>query len=383
MSEFRFKFHDQIISIKDHMAKGREEAREPEARDGSEEAEDGEINKRLLDPNNETLDDIIDRAPTNVQGCIKNAVLLFVKLFHTSIKNLLTAFPPDYKTKEGQPFWMPPKRAPNTISFNVDDDLHLLFVQSASNILSHSFGVSKRVGRQEVVDFVKNEMLIEEHSTDHSVKTAECNEGVLSPELLSPVEFEKDNDTNFHIDFVYAAANLRAINYGIKTADRLAVKGIAGRIIPAIATTTAVVSGLAVLEMIKYALGVDHARHKNSFLNLALPFFATIDPMEPAKQAYKIENKKYTFTMWNRLEYRNAKLRTILRAFEIQFKKKITMVTIKNTLVYWDFDSKYAANLDKDVSELIDRGPDELFIVLDALTDDDDDVFPRIVVVFE
>lgn len=30
---------------------------------------------------------------------------------------------------------------------------------------------------------------------------------------LSPVEFEKDDDSNFHMDFITACSNLRASNY--------------------------------------------------------------------------------------------------------------------------------------------------------------------------
>ena len=45
---------------------------------------------------------------------------------------------------------------------------------------------------------------------------------------MKPVVFEKDDDTNFHIDFISAAANLRAINYGIPTTTRLESKIIAG-----------------------------------------------------------------------------------------------------------------------------------------------------------
>jgi len=41
--------------------------------------------------------------------------------------------------------------------------------------------------------------------------------------------------------------NLRASMYGIECADRLKVKKIAGRIVPAIATTTAAVAGLVSL----------------------------------------------------------------------------------------------------------------------------------------
>ena len=35
-----------------------------------------------------------------------------------------------------------------------------------------------------------------------------------------PLEFEKDDDSNFHIDFIVAASNLRATNYSIPVADR-------------------------------------------------------------------------------------------------------------------------------------------------------------------
>lgn len=37
----------------------------------------------------------------------------------------------------------------------------------------------------------------------------------ISDKDIVAAEFEKDDDTNFHIDFIHAAANLRARNYKI------------------------------------------------------------------------------------------------------------------------------------------------------------------------
>jgi ubiquitin-like 1-activating enzyme E1 B len=60
------------------------------------------------------------------------------------------------------------------------------------------------------------------------------------------LEFDKDEDS--HMDFVTAAANLRAHCFGIALLTRFTSQSMAGSIIPAIATTNAIIAGQMVIE---------------------------------------------------------------------------------------------------------------------------------------
>lgn len=92
------------------------------------------------------------------------------------------------------------------------------------------------------------------------------------------MEFEKDDDSNGHIDFMTAVSNLRAQNYTIPGAPRHKIKIIAGKIIPAIATTTALIVGAVGIEVYKHLLGKELTAVRNAFVNLALPMFVFGEP---------------------------------------------------------------------------------------------------------
>lgn len=91
-------------------------------------------------------------------------------------------------------------------------------------------------------------------------------------------EFEKDDDANGHIDFIYALANCRAHNYGLAEMDWIQVKLKAGRIIPALATTTACIAGLQTIELVKVLKKETLANMKNVFINLAVPLVQFAEP---------------------------------------------------------------------------------------------------------
>lgn len=67
------------------------------------------------------------------------------------------------------------------------------------------------------------------------------------------ITFDKDDiDT---LDFVASSANIRSTIFGIDRKSRFHIKEMAGNIIPAIATTNAIVAGLCVLEAFKVLKG--------------------------------------------------------------------------------------------------------------------------------
>lgn len=67
------------------------------------------------------------------------------------------------------------------------------------------------------------------------------------------IEFDKDDDDT--LDFVAASANIRSTVFGIERKSRFDIKQMAGNIIPAIATTNAIVAGLCVLQAFKVLKG--------------------------------------------------------------------------------------------------------------------------------
>ena len=74
-------------------------------------------------------------------------------------------------------------------------------------------------------------------------------------------------------------ANLRAEVYTIITTDRATIKKIAGKIIPAISTTTAFVTGAIAVELYKLTAGLKAIEnYRSCFVNLSMPMICFSEP---------------------------------------------------------------------------------------------------------
>jgi len=91
-------------------------------------------------------------------------------------------------------------------------------------------------------------------SLDRLSKRLQEMKATATEDSAEPViTFDKDDEDT--LDFVTASSNLRSIVFGIETKSRFDIKQMAGNIIPAIATTNAIIAGLCVLQSFKVLRG--------------------------------------------------------------------------------------------------------------------------------
>ena len=111
---------------------------------------------------------------------------------------------------------------------------------------------------------------------------------------------------------------------------------IAGRIIPAIATTTSLVAGLVGLELYKVVQGHKNVDlYKNGFANLALPFVTFSTPIEAPKYKYY----ETEWTLWDRFVISNEEgkektLEEFMKYFKDEHKLEITMLSQGVSMLY-------------------------------------------------
>jgi ubiquitin-activating enzyme E1 len=165
------------------------------------------------------------------------------------------------------PFWEGQRLPPTPLEFDVNDILHMEFIKYTSYLRAEIFNIKipksnfdfkKVIEKFKVEKFVPKEAKIQkkEREKDFNKKIEKFKKKLPKKSefegfRVNQINFEKDNPKNFHIDFINSTSNLRARNYKIKQVDKNETRLIAGKIIPAMITTTSLITGLATFEMYK------------------------------------------------------------------------------------------------------------------------------------
>jgi len=262
-------------------------------------------------------------------ACLRVAFDRMIADYRTSILNLCYSAD-EMERSSGEKFWTGTKRRPRPIDWT-DPTLELMeYLYCTANMYAAVWGV------ENVRDRVKFEALVEEVNLIQpewtpSSEDVDLSEGEeekvadgggeetekLKADLYSvdvstlqpahPQDFEKDDDLNFHVDFLTVSTNLRSFNYDIKSSKRHTVKVTAGRIIPALATTTAMVCGLVDIEFCKLVLGLQ-SLGRDKFLNCNINLaagsgnFTTFSPDPPVFITTGLKAPQpETFTSWDRI----------------------------------------------------------------------------------
>ncbi|KAK2076935.1 hypothetical protein QBZ16_005163 [Prototheca wickerhamii] len=307
--------------------------------------------------------------------CLAWARRKFQEQFHDRIAQLVHTFPEDARTSTGAPFWSAPKRFPRPLAFDAADAGHAAWAQAAAVLAAEVHGVSvpdwaradaykcaALAAAVPIEPFAPREgVRIETDPKATGAAPASADEAAIEGAIealggvpagtrpLRPIVFEKDDDTNFHMQFIAGVANMRARNYDIPEVDRLQAKLIAGRIIPAIATTTAMATGLVCLEAYKVFRGAPVEAFRNTFANLALPLFAMAEPVPPKKFKFK----DMEWSLWDRWVLEgDLTVRQVLDWFR-QRDLEAYSISSGQSLLYNSLFPKHKERMDTKMSELV------------------------------
>ncbi|VDN08050.1 unnamed protein product [Thelazia callipaeda] len=364
----------------------------------------------ILSKVEETL--ILER-PNRPEDCIIWARKNFQEFFHNAIAQLLYMFPSDQVTEQGVKFWSGSKRCPHVLDFNQNETEHFNFVWAASILRAQQYGITPITDTKKFLAVLETihlppftprsdvkiavteaEAKLEEKDDDYSeeklqavmMSLAKLDKRVMVP--LTPIDFEKDDDSNHHMEFITAASNLRAQNYEITPVDVMRTKQIAGRIIPAIATATAAIAGLVAIELYKIVgdgqklLPVPLSSFKNGFLNLALPFFGFSEPIAAPKKKVVFKYSEANFTLWDRFEIQGPKkMKEIIQWVKEETGLDVTMMSCGVSLIYSFFlnHDKKMERLEQDMQEVVEevtkkKIPDHVHsIVLEVIANNKDE----------
>ena len=337
----------------------------------------------------------------NYDKCIELAVNQFTENFDYKINQLIIENPEGHLNEDGSKFWSGSKRFPHPIKYNADDDLYFSFGKNFSVILARALNVpiinndnyiketskkfeilpyintinyNKMDGNKKITDkentlndYDDIESLIDSilkgtENKDINIIIEEINKIKIDSTKIKPEKFEKDDNLNGHIDFIFSCSNIRARNYNIKEIDREKLKIIAGRIVPAMATTTSSITGIVCLQL--YTLNQTNKikYFRNCYLNLAINRCIMTLPSEPIKHQDKEYDEELSspikaiplnWTVWDKIIINGSKtVKELINYFKKEYNVDIFLIKSNDINIAETFLSTNKSKIDLKIEEI-------------------------------
>ena len=290
----------------------------------------------------------------NIRMIIIYGIYIFKYCFEFSINETLRKFP--LNSNEGMKYWNNYRKAPKPLEIDYNDKSTINFFKSFYYIITNIIKYNKN---NYIIDETELKSIILNEESNIKLNFITYNNEELKKEFknniiniidknndmkkkiqsLEPISFDKDNDENQHINIIMSMSNLRAKNYQINKCDFLTTKEIAGNIIPAIASTTAAITGLSCLQIynILQTDNIDYYRSTafnlgTSEYNLFIPEEKRfIEDIQKTKETpeYKTITK---YTVWDKINLNgpNMKVNTILDIFKKNYNVDIDNINYYN-----------------------------------------------------
>ena len=98
-------------------------------------------------------------------------------------------------------------------------------------------------------------------------------------DLIIPKPMTYDKDLQSHLEFMTHLTNIRAECYNITPGDKLQIQLLSGKIIPALSTTTSIISAFVVLDIVKYLYNIETYSETN--INIGVNQYTRYNAFRP------------------------------------------------------------------------------------------------------
>ena len=328
------------------------------------------------------------------EKCIEKGLNQYNTNFHNKILDLI-----ELHKKESDEFWTGDKRFPHPISFNKDDKYSLLFIKKYAQILARSLSIPIIDDDEEIIKIIFKikvekyipkpigdtkkssggnikKMTREEFKAKQKQiceiidnKKKEINSyfnsigQIINSDIVKLEEFDKDDDKKGHIEFLYAFTNLRAENYNIEKCDFSKVKMISGKIVPAIASTTAAIVGIVALQLYIFKATEDIKYLRNCYFDLARNVICFENPrmskyikdgndkLEKNQKKFKLIPDK--FSIWDYLTINESfSIKNFIDYIKKKYDVEVTSIFSNKINLYLKGNSK---------SDILDKKMEEIY----------------------